>query len=193
MLEKVTSKAYHALNVTDTDGVKHDIKVLNFTASGTRTSRLDRQCVVDNNTLIEVGKELILPDGKTLIVSYKQADIYRSSIIRYILDCTEVSHFVNITRTITVKSNQGGLASKNDTPVYQNMPVKIGLVEVPENKVLDENLPSFVMYMSKKYTLQKGDRILTNDSTFEIAKVDSFIHVTPGLMEVRFDKDPRWP
>jgi len=48
------------------------------------------------------------------------------------------------------------------------------------------------MYISKDYKLAMGDRIVITDTAFEVAKVESFVHVTPGLMEVRFDKDPRW-
>jgi putative ribosome biogenesis GTPase RsgA len=192
MLDKVTKKAYHGLTVTDTLGVKHDMKVLNFTASGARTSKLDRQCVVDTDTTIIEGMELNLLDGKVLIVSYKQADIYQNAIIRYILDCTEASYRVSFIRTVTSKSKQGGLSGQTDTVVYTNIPVKIGMTDAPEVNKLDEAVPSFVMYLSKNYTLLKGDRIVISDSTFEVAKVDSFVHVTPGLMEVRFDKDPRW-
>jgi hypothetical protein len=192
MLNKVTAKAYHALSVLDTLGIAHDIKVLNFTASGTRTMRLDRQCIADTNTLITEGMQLMLPDGKTLIVSYKQADIYQNLLIRYTLDCIEATHSVDIIRSVLTKSAKGGLASKDDTVVYESIAVKIGTTNVSENNVLDVSLPKYVMYLSTDYLLQAGDRIVIADTTFEVAKVDSFIHITPGLMEIRFDKDPRW-
>ena len=192
MLNKVTAKAYHALTVLDTLGVSHDIKVLNFTASGTRTMRLDRQCVVDTNTTVTEGMQLILPDGKTLIVSSKQADIYQNLLIRYTLDCIETTHSIDIIRSVLTKSAKGGLASKDDTVVYESIAVKIGTTNVSENNVLDVSLPKYVMFLSTDYLLQAGDRIVIADTTFEVAKVDSFIHITPGLMEVRFDKDPRW-
>jgi len=192
MLSKITAKAYHHLQVADLDGAMHDIKILNFTSSGTRTIRLDRQCVLDINTSITEGMQLILPDGKIIVVSYKQADMYNDKLIRYTIDCIDTTHKVDIIRTTIEKNSKGGLANKLDTIVYENIAVKIGTTNVSENNVLDISLPKYVMYLSRTYQLLTGDRIIIADTSFEVAKVDSFIHITPGLMEVRFDKDPRW-
>ena len=192
MLEKITKKVYHELSVPDLDGVLHDVKVLNFIASGAKTGKLDRQCVVDINSMLLPGMIITLPDGLMLIISYKQADIYKNKVIRYTLDCTEATHKMDIRRTVLIKNNQGGLSDKTDVLVYHSMPVKIGLIDISESKVIDVSIPRFVMYASHAFELQIGDRITLSDSSFEEAKINSLVHVTPGLMEVRFDKDPRW-
>lgn len=192
MLKKVTAKAYHGLKVADTLGVMHDLKVLNFTASGSRTMRLDRQCVLDVDTTIVEGMQLLLPDGKTIIVSFKQADMYKNELIRYTIDCIDATHRVNISRSVLAKSDQGGLKSQTDLPVYTNVAAKIGITEVTDSKVIDVSIPKYVMYLSTNYNLLIGDRITISDAAFEVAKVNSLVHVTPGLLEIRFDKDPRW-
>jgi hypothetical protein len=192
MLDKVTKKAYHTLKVPDTLGVIHDIKVLNFLASGTRTHKLDRQCIVDKDSSLKPGMMLVLPDGKIIIVSHKQADIYKTDIIRYTLDCIECTHLVDIRRTELVKSTQGGLAGQIDSIVYHAVPVKVALTDYMNSKIIDNSTPKFVMFYSYLFELHIGDRITLSDSTFEEAKVNSLVHITPGLMEVHFDKDPRW-
>lgn len=192
MLEKITKKAYHNLTVPDITGGMHDVKVLNFIATGTRTSKLDRQCIVDIDSMLLPGMVITLPDGMMLIISYKQADFYKGEIIRYTLDCAEATHKMDVRRTELIKSNQGGLSDKTDVLVYHAMPVKTGLIDITESKVIDVSVPRFVMYTPHNFDLQIGDRITLSDSSFEEAKVNSLVHITPGLMEVRFDKDPRW-
>lgn len=192
MLSRIVTKTASFIEAIDSDGLKHRIKILNFTASGTRTSKLDRQCTTDVKTSILEGYELVVDSRTTLIVSYKQADWYKGKIIRYVLDCIDSNQTVNILRHTLNKTQQGGLGNQQDTVVYSNIPVKIGLYEAPEAKDISINIPKYVMYLSTRYALAQGDRIVISDTSFEVAKVNSFIHVTPGLMEVRFDKDPRW-
>ncbi len=193
MLSAIVSKATSKLEVTDLDNTKHKLKVLNFTASGTRTSKLDRQCIADIKSTIVVGAELKINTDTILVVSYKQADWYRGKLIRYVLDCIDTNQVIDIYRNSLTKSQQGGLKSQQDAIVYSSVPVKIGLYEAPEAKDININMPKYVMYLSIRYNLMQGDRIVVSDTTFEVAKVNSFLHVTPGLMEVRFDKDSRWP
>jgi len=192
ILNKIVNKATAKLEVLDSLGIKHSIKVLNFVSSGSRTSKLDRQCVTNSNTSIVVGTELILNNDTTLVVSYKQADWYKESIVRFVLDCIDTNQTIDIYRNQLEKSSQGGLSKQVDTLVYQNVPVKIGLYEANDVKAINISLPKYVMYLSIRYSLQSGDRLVVSDTSFEVAKVNSFVHVTPGLMEVRFDKDPRW-
>ncbi len=192
MLERVVKKTCEALKVETDDHKLCGIKLLDFTTSIDIMSKMDRQCVVDAESLIEAGSWFTLPDGKILTVSYKQLDVHNKRILRYILDCVEATHKVNITRTILMKNTQGGLADRVDTVIYAEVPVKIGLSSTTESKVIDVTIPRYVMYISKKYELQIGDRISIDDPTFDIPKVNSFMHITPGLMEITFDKDPRW-
>ena len=192
MLSKVTKKAYHSLKAIDQSGFEHDLKVLNFTASGSRTNKLDRQCVVDTDTTITPGDELTLIDNSILVVSYKQADIYKNKIIRYVLDCIEARYFVDIKRTKLIKSKQGGLADKDDFIIHTRIPAKIGVTDIVDSKVVDVSVPKYIMYIPIRYDVQVGDRITLSDNIFEEAKINSLVHITPGLLEIRFDKDPRW-
>lgn len=192
MIRRIANKESSYLEIYDSNNVKHQIKVLNFIATSTRTSRLDRQCITPINTSIVEGDELKLTNDTILVVSYKEADWYKNKIIRYTLDCINTTQFIDVYRTALKKTTQGGLSHQEDNKIYSNIPVKIGLYEAKDDKAANITMPKYVMYLSIRYSLQSGDRIVISDTAFEVAKVNSFIHVTPGLMEVRFDKDPRW-
>lgn len=192
MLSKIADKESSYLEVYDLQSVRHKIKVLNFTAAGARTSKLDRQCITKPDTLIIEGTEIRLTNDTTLIVSFKEADWYKGRIIRYILDCVNTNQVIDVYRNTLKKSTQGGLSKQEEIKIYSAIPVKVGLYDTTESKESNTIVPKYVMYLSKRYELQSGDRIVISDTTFEVAKVNSFMHVTPGLMEVRFDKDPRW-
>lgn len=193
LLKKVTKKAYHKRRVQDIHNQYHDIKLLYSQAISSRTSKLDRQAVVDVDSLIIPGLELRLYDELFSIVSYKQPEYHNEELIRYVLDCIDTTHIVNISRTVLLKSEQGGLKSKEDMVIYDHVPVKIGLSSMYESKVIDVSIPKYTMLLSCRYELSIGDSITIADAKFDDAKVNSFVHITPGLCEVKFDMDPRWP
>ena len=192
LLQKVTKKAYHAMRVADSKGGLHDVKILQDIQISSRVGRIDRQVVVDTDSTIVPGAELLLYGDGCTIVSYKQPDFHSGNVIRYVLDCIDSTHRVDIKRASSNKSKQGGLIAKDDAIVYSAVPVKIGLSTVSESKSIDYSQPKYVMYLSVVYDIQVGDRVELSHATFEPAKVNSLSHVTPGLYEVRFDIDPRW-
>ncbi len=192
MIAKIANKESSYLEAYDLQNNRHKLKVLNFTAAGARTSKLDRQCVVPINSTVIEGTELKLTNDTTLVVSFKEADWYKGKIIRYILDCINTNQIVDVYRNTLKKSSQGGLSKQEEVKIYTAIPVKVGLYDTAESKESNIIIPKYVMYLSKRYELLSGDRVVISDTTFEVAKVNSFMHITPGLMEVRFDKDPRW-
>lgn len=176
--------------VTKTDGTSVKLKFLNFLGSGIRLLRYDEQAVGAPTVNVTFGDVLTRGTDKLLVANvYK--DYYKGAAIRQNVIMVTADNTVTVKRPGIGKDAQGGITGHTETTLYTAVPCKAGTLTAFDNAKIDETVLRFVVLIPCTCAVQKGD-MLEFSSKFAPAKIEGIKYDTPGLLELIFDKEPRW-
>lgn len=189
MIERVADNAPDTL-VTKQDGSQLRVKFLNFLSSGIKLLRSDEQAVAVPAASVSLG-DVLTRGADKFIVANLYKDFFRGAAVRLNIIMVTVDNYVTIRRPGIGKDTQGGITGHTETTLYTSVPCKTGTLTVFDNAKLDESILRFVVLIPKTYAVQKGDMLIFSRQ-YEPAKIEGIKFDTPGVLELVFDKEPRW-
>ena len=189
LLKKVAAKAHNSIIVTDDLGVTRPLKKLNFVWAG--GTKQDTVAVADPASGFIVGRYITFPDNLLYLIAKITDDYYKEEKIRSNLELVICDNAVTISRQAVQSNNQGGISGHIDTIVYDTLPCKVINISQTTDKQDDVQLLTYAMYISSLKPLDINDKLQFAHS-YNVAKAEGIRLVTPGLLEVTFDRDLRW-
>lgn len=189
LLKKIASKAHNAIIVIDDLGASKVLKKLNFVWAG--GVKQDTVAVCDPEANFSIGRYLTFPDNDIYLVAKITRDYYKKISIRDNLELILCNNNVTVSRQTVQSNNQGGVIGRIDTVIYDLLPCKIINVARTQDKADDVQLLSYAVLISSLKPVSVGDRLQFAHS-YNVAKVESSRLITPGVLEVTFDREPRW-
>lgn len=192
LLKRVVHRLYNNVTVTDQAGVEHRGRFDTFAEQMARPYVQDRMMSVDHLSTIIVGAVLQAQDSTSYTVYNKVTDYYKDELLRHRLDLAQNNNLVTVKRYSVGLDSQGGIANKTSLANLWTVPCKTVTQQLQVDRQSDMRLSQNLLLLSILYPVEVGD-VLEFQSFFRPAKVESVKRNYPGIQEVSFDKDPRWP
>lgn len=189
MIERIAKNVPDTL-VAKADGTQLYLKFLNFLSSGIKLLRSDEQAVAAPDTAIVPGDVLTRGTDK-FIVANAYKDFFRGLAVRLNVIMITADNSVTVKRPTISKDAQGGITGHTEITLYTDTPCKTGTLTAFDNIKLDESVMRFVVLIPSTCPVQNGDMLIFANR-YEPAKVEGVKFDTPGLIEIIFDKEPRW-
>jgi len=192
LLKRVVHRLYDNVVVTDQTNAEHRVRFDTFAEQMVRPYLQDRLASVDHQSSILAGYVLTAQDGSNYTVYQKVPDFYKDEVLRYRLDLVTNNNLVVVKRYGVSLDAQGGIAAKGGLTNLYTARCKTITSQLLSDSKSDVQQPKNLLILSSIYPVEVGD-VLEFQTFFKPAKVESVKQNYPGVQEVSFDRDPRWP